>query len=157
MLSPIWFHFESVFSTVVWRNWLARGANNAKAVGSSPTMTIHSIFWTFFFPSMPPGSSSDVFPDGSKSHVRLHNSVVRSGKYTYLSHCWGKVNVIKTTLGNQEEMKAGIPLNALPKTYRDAIDITRSLSGPGSKSRLGGGVHEDGSNLLELMTCSKFF
>lgn len=24
---------------VVWRNWLARGTNNAKVVGSSPIMT----------------------------------------------------------------------------------------------------------------------
>jgi hypothetical protein len=79
-------------------------------------------------PSQLPKRVIDVYPYGSKSHVRLHDSAVRSGEYICLSHCWGNIDLVKTTLENKEEMKAGIALDALPKTYRDAIDITRKLS-----------------------------
>ncbi|KAI9774693.1 MAG: hypothetical protein M1840_002942 [Geoglossum simile] len=79
-------------------------------------------------PSQLPKRVIDVCPGGSKSRVRLHDSVVRSGEYTCLSHCWGTVDLVKTTPENQEKMKAGFALDTLPKTYRDAINITRGLS-----------------------------
>ncbi|KAI9780642.1 MAG: hypothetical protein M1839_006583 [Geoglossum umbratile] len=92
--------------------------------------TMHSECWreSTEDPSQLPKWVIDVYPSGSKSHVRLHDSVVRSGEYVCLSHCWGKIDLVKTTLENKEKMKAGIPLDALPKTYRDAIDIARRLS-----------------------------
>lgn len=47
--------------------------------------------------------------------------------YIALSYCWGKVEVIKTTLGNLEAMKQSLKVLSLPKTIQDAIKVTRKL------------------------------
>ena len=51
----------------------------------------------------------------------------RSARYMTLSHCWGKEVPVRTTRANIDEMATAIRLDELPKTYRDAIAITRSL------------------------------
>lgn len=47
--------------------------------------------------------------------------------YTALSHCWGREATITTTVSNFRTMKAGFPITALSKTFRDAIEVTRRL------------------------------
>jgi hypothetical protein len=47
--------------------------------------------------------------------------------YTALSHCWGKQQVITTTLATLSSRKEGIPWKELSKTFQDAICITRKL------------------------------
>ncbi|KAI0377322.1 HET-domain-containing protein [Hypomontagnella monticulosa] len=49
------------------------------------------------------------------------------GPYTALSHCWGGVVPIMTTTENIESLKAGISLESFPKTFQDAIFVTREL------------------------------
>lgn len=49
-------------------------------------------------------------------------------QYTALSHCWGqKATVMTTTVSNFTSMCSSIPFESLPKTFRDAITITRRL------------------------------
>jgi hypothetical protein len=48
-------------------------------------------------------------------------------QYAALSHCWGGLHGITTTIATLEERKQGIPMTSLPKTFRDAIVITRRL------------------------------
>lgn len=48
-------------------------------------------------------------------------------EYASLSHCWGKTHVIQTTKENLSERMKGIEWDDLPRTFQDAIIITRSL------------------------------
>lgn len=48
-------------------------------------------------------------------------------KYTALSHCWGQFPTLRTTLANLAEFEKEIPRICLPKTFSDAIDLTRRL------------------------------
>jgi hypothetical protein len=50
-----------------------------------------------------------------------------SDYYVALSHCWGLNQSFKTTNRSLRHHKAGIDVRLLPKTFRDAIDITRLL------------------------------
>jgi hypothetical protein len=62
-----------------------------------------------------------------------HLNLVEVGKtteeipYLALSHRWGAGNTLKTTSANIDQMKAGIWLSDLPKTFRDAVEVTRGL------------------------------
>jgi hypothetical protein len=47
--------------------------------------------------------------------------------YMTLSHCWGNAEILKLLTDNYESMRREIDFNNLPKTFRDAIDITRKL------------------------------
>ncbi|KAF2785830.1 HET-domain-containing protein, partial [Melanomma pulvis-pyrius CBS 109.77] len=52
-----------------------------------------------------------------------------TGYYVALSHCWGKPenHPPKTTRTNYKDHLAGIPLAMLPKTFQDAVKITRHI------------------------------
>jgi hypothetical protein len=52
--------------------------------------------------------------------VRLLYTNGTQGSYCALSHCWGKVEILRTLHKNLEDHYMGIPLAALPKTFRDA-------------------------------------
>ncbi len=62
-------------------------------------------------------------PDG----VFLYESEGGNSRYTALSHCWGKIQIITTTKATIEQMKQGIPWASLSRTFQDAITITRQL------------------------------
>ena len=51
-----------------------------------------------------------------------------TAKYVCLSHCWGQSQCIKTTRSTHDKWKSGIPWSMLPRTYQDAIVITRRLA-----------------------------
>jgi hypothetical protein len=56
------------------------------------------------------------------------NKVCHNQPYATLSHCWGKVQVIQTTIQNLKERTKGIDWDLLPKTFQDAITIVRALN-----------------------------
>ena len=56
----------------------------------------------------------------------LEGKVVR-GYYACLSHCWGQASLLTTTKATLVERRAGLALNTLPKTFCDAIVLTRAL------------------------------
>jgi hypothetical protein len=47
--------------------------------------------------------------------------------YLTLSHCWGKTDSLKLTCESRAAMCESIPLGILPKTFQDAVLITRRL------------------------------
>ncbi|KAH8654616.1 heterokaryon incompatibility, partial [Tricladium varicosporioides] len=47
--------------------------------------------------------------------------------YLTLSHCWGGGNNFKLQAGNLKHLKSEIPLDQLPRTFRDAMVITKVL------------------------------
>jgi hypothetical protein len=53
------------------------------------------------------------------------------GRWVALSHCWGNVRPITTTKATLQERLGAIPLESMndpkPKTFIDAVDITKSL------------------------------
>ncbi|KAF2855128.1 HET-domain-containing protein [Plenodomus tracheiphilus IPT5] len=50
-----------------------------------------------------------------------------SGLYVTLSHCWGGEVALTTTTKNIDVRQRGIPLDSMPKTFRDAVFVTRKL------------------------------
>jgi hypothetical protein len=86
-------------------------------------------------PSTLPKRVLDVLLDDGSKGVRLHESDFNSeeqryefGEYVTLSHCWGSGrHVPKTTNKTLQAHKHNIPWSTLPKTYQDAIALTRSL------------------------------
>lgn len=61
------------------------------------------------------------FGDEEKDHEK------ELAKYLILSDCWGKNNTALTTKANISQRQDGIDLEYLPKTIRDATQITRSM------------------------------
>ncbi|KAJ5733421.1 extracellular lipase [Penicillium malachiteum] len=59
--------------------------------------------------------------------LRLVESNGQRGHYTTLSYCWGGYSEFKTTRSNYHDRLEGIMFADLPKTYADAVCITRSL------------------------------
>ncbi|KAK1239428.1 hypothetical protein MKX07_008916 [Trichoderma sp. CBMAI-0711] len=65
----------------------------------------------------------------SGSAVRLLPSGGRRGRYAALSHCWGSAGrqPLKTTQANLQSHLQHIPWASIPKTFQDAITITRRI------------------------------
>lgn len=49
------------------------------------------------------------------------------GHWIALGHCWGTGNPFKTTLNKIESYERGIEWEELPKTFKDAVLVTRAL------------------------------
>jgi hypothetical protein len=82
------------------------------------------------------GFSDPVLPtrvldlDISDGYVRVVETRGMHGKYVALSHCWGKpedmtCKLEATTFSHYTT--TGIPLESLPRTFRDAVDVTKRL------------------------------
>ncbi len=48
--------------------------------------------------------------------------------YVTLSHCWGQVKFMTLTRNNVKAFEAGFEISKLPKSFRDAIYVTRTMS-----------------------------
>lgn len=59
--------------------------------------------------------------------VSLYETKGESSQYIALSHCWGGKQPIRTTRKTVESHQRGIPVSALPRTFRDAVSISRRL------------------------------
>jgi hypothetical protein len=60
--------------------------------------------------------------------VRLHETGPNErGQYLALSHCWGKLQPIKTERANLNTHRNTIPWKALTHTFQDAIKFTRQM------------------------------
>ncbi|KAK3331338.1 heterokaryon incompatibility protein-domain-containing protein [Apodospora peruviana] len=47
------------------------------------------------------------------------------GRYTSLSHCWGKAKTLKLLESNMDQLRIGIDIATLPTSYREAITVCR--------------------------------
>ncbi len=85
------------------------------------------------------GDGSGLYPTrllrlvgtGTETKLVLVESVESAqspGPYTALSHCWGSVQPLKTTSENYKRHISGIEYSELPRSFQDAVLVTRSLS-----------------------------
>jgi hypothetical protein len=53
----------------------------------------------------------------------------REEPYIALSHCWGKSDIITTTMANiNQHQQQGIPIQSLPLNFQDAITVSRAMT-----------------------------
>jgi len=79
-----------------------------------------------------PNGEKELLPrrvlDLSNGQIRLVETVEgQRGHYVALSHCWGKKQLLTTTRATIDDHMKGIPFERLPKTFQDAIVITRGV------------------------------
>jgi hypothetical protein len=62
-------------------------------------------------------------------YLQLHETGPNSDiqPYATLSHCWGQLEIKKLTKENIKDILKGICLSELPKTFQDAVLVTRRL------------------------------
>lgn len=71
----------------------------------------------------------DVSPFPESKDVKLVVPDGKAGVYVTLSHCWGPPDKkpLQTTKENLKDHIQRIPFDTLPKTFKDAVEITRHL------------------------------
>ncbi|KAH7306001.1 heterokaryon incompatibility protein-domain-containing protein [Stachybotrys elegans] len=69
----------------------------------------------------------DVSDLDSMSEPKLYETAGETGRYMTLSHCWGGHIPVMTTKDNIGKHKQQIRYSDLPKTFQDAVLITRKL------------------------------
>ena len=71
----------------------------------------------------------DVGPSNGSTQPRLCFPDGLQGKWIALSHCWGNklLQPPKTTRKNLRKHEKRIPLESLPRTFHDAVLVTRAL------------------------------
>ena len=68
-----------------------------------------------------------LYVGGASEEPRLLITNGTRGTYVALSHCWGGDVPTRLTTKTESLWKTGIPFQALPQTFRDAVTITRAL------------------------------
>ena len=70
----------------------------------------------------------DVSPSLGEDFVRLIESRDSHGHYATLSHCWGPPTLrpLETTMNTLQERLAGIEMKRLPRSFQDAVRVTRA-------------------------------
>jgi len=61
------------------------------------------------------------------TNPRLVESQGQTAGYVCLSHCWGKSPTFKTEVASLSTRKRGMDIKEMPKTFQDAVAITRNL------------------------------
>lgn len=81
------------------------------------------------WPCLPPKRLIDLGTDDSSGLKLVSTSSISSEKieYTTLSYCWGGSACLKTTKRTLATYQMGIPPSQLPKTFSDAVSITRAI------------------------------
>jgi len=88
----------------------------------------HAVCKRHLLPNItPPSRVIDVGPlDDSK--VPFLSTFNRSDRgWVTLSHCWGKVQPLKTTIDTLTDHQNALPLSKLPALFHDAVKITRMM------------------------------
>lgn len=63
----------------------------------------------------------------SGANPKLVETRGQTGEYITLSHCWGQSRPPSTTKANLSSHMASMPLQSMPKTFRDAVKLVRLL------------------------------
>lgn len=76
-----------------------------------------------------PSRVVDVGPQDGSIQPKLYCSKGRRAKWVALSHRWGDSTqkVLRTTRANLEQHQKAIHMYEMPKTFRDAVEVTRAL------------------------------
>lgn len=63
----------------------------------------------------------------TEPYLLLQESLEKVGRYVALSYCWGKLHPPKTTRSSLAQHRQKIELDTLPRSFQDAITVTRDL------------------------------
>lgn len=69
----------------------------------------------------------DIGLDITSQHIKVLETKGLEGVWVALSHCWGLVSKFILETKSLSQMTQGIALSALPKTFLDAVVVTRKL------------------------------
>jgi hypothetical protein len=77
-----------------------------------------------------PSRLLDVGRSLDEPTIRVQNTNELGVSYQYLalSHCWGSIRTAELTSTSRQQYYASILVQDLPKTYQDAVSITKQLS-----------------------------
>jgi len=89
---------------------------------------IYSCLTTHSLCSQVPSALPTRVLDLSEETPRLVDGDNTEAQYISLSHCWGGVPLLTTTVATLEKWKNGIPLSSFPATFADAISLTKKLN-----------------------------
>lgn len=79
-------------------------------------------------PTVQPTRIIDVGLDAILQNIFLTTLQDDRAQYVTLSHCWGDTSTILTTTKDTiEQRRRNIPFSELPRTFQDAVQITRAL------------------------------
>ncbi|KAK2040738.1 heterokaryon incompatibility protein [Colletotrichum somersetense] len=70
-----------------------------------------------------PTSTSNTF----RIVVTSETGIGPDERYTTLSHCWGSAQFLQLKKSTYDEFQKGVRLDKLPKTFQEAIQVTRRL------------------------------
>jgi len=65
--------------------------------------------------------------EGDSNDLRLVVTGNHSARYMTLSHCWGEFQPLLTTSANIKQREKNIAFNDLPRTFQEAVVVTREL------------------------------
>ena len=68
-----------------------------------------------------------AFDPGPKVYLRHSSQISPDSKYATLSHCWGQHMPVRLEQNNLQAFSEGIGIAALPRTFREAIELTKAL------------------------------
>ena len=66
-------------------------------------------------------------PTLDDTSIKLYETKGEAAAYACLSHCWGGIQPLKTTIATSEAHKSGIKWAEFPKTFQEAIIFTKRL------------------------------
>ncbi|PVH70864.1 HET-domain-containing protein, partial [Cadophora sp. DSE1049] len=69
----------------------------------------------------------DLGDSDNKDKISLYTTSNEPATYICLSHCWGSEELLKTEKGSFSTRTEGIMWEDLPKTFQDAVTMTRAL------------------------------
>jgi len=72
----------------------------------------------------------DVGSHGTEPVLRLYETEGEQAPYIALSHCWGTEQNYTTTTSTLRQRCAGLDWGLLPKTFKDAVTLSRKLAIP---------------------------
>jgi hypothetical protein len=75
-------------------------------------------------PTIMPKRLLEIDPESDAVHL---TTTTEEAKFALLSYCWGGNQRTKTMKHNLARYEKGISVDTLPRTIRDAIDVTRSI------------------------------
>ncbi|CAI4214482.1 unnamed protein product [Parascedosporium putredinis] len=79
-------------------------------------------------PNPLPNRILDVGTSGADATIRVRTTNREPARYICLSHCWGPDQPpLRTLTGNLADHERCVPEEALPKTFREAVALTRKL------------------------------
>ncbi|KAI1506061.1 heterokaryon incompatibility protein-domain-containing protein [Biscogniauxia marginata] len=104
-------HPESIRTMQAWINRCVNQHPKCSPIGSSLPTRVVAV------------GGGDIEP-------YIYESGRECAQYVALSHCWGRKQMFTTTTATLGERKRRIPIDTLPRTFREAILVTRSLGIP---------------------------